>query len=92
MTVSFELPREIEKSLREELGDLDRTAKETLLVELYRQEKIAHQQLAGTLGLGRFETDAVLKRHEVYYDLSAEDVARESDGLRRLRDKDADRR
>jgi hypothetical protein len=92
MAVSFELPREMEKSLREELGDLDRAAKEALLVELYRQEKLTHRQLSIALGLSRFETDALLKRHDVFYELTAEDVARESEGLRRLRNEHADRR
>lgn len=92
MTVSFELPCEMEQSLREELDNLDRTAKEALLVELYRRRKLTRHQLSGALGLSRFETDAVLKRHEVFYDLTAEDVARESEALRELRDQHADRR
>ena len=92
MSVTFELPREIEKSLREQLGDLDRAAKEALLVGLYRQQKLTHHQLSSALGLSRFETDGLLKRHEVFHDLTAEDVARESEGLARLRGEHADRR
>jgi hypothetical protein len=92
MTVSFELPIEIERTLREALGDVGRAAKEALLVDLYRQEKLTHHQLASALGLSRFETDALLKRHEVFYDLTAGDVARESEGLRKLRDHHAGRR
>jgi hypothetical protein len=61
-------------------------------VDLYRQEKLTHHQLSSVLGLSRFETDALLKRHEVFYDLTAEDVVRESEGLRKLRDGHADRR
>ncbi|MDQ3222758.1 MAG: UPF0175 family protein [Gemmatimonadota bacterium] len=92
MSVSFELPTEIEQALRDELGDLDRAAKEALLVESYRQAKLTRQQLSGALGLSRAETEAILKRHEVFYDLTAEDVARESEGLRQLRGGHADRR
>ena len=92
MTVSFELPREIENTLGGEAGDVGRTAKEALLVELYRQRKITHLQLSVALGLSRFETDAILKRHEVFYDVTAEDVAAESEGLRKLRNEHADRR
>ena len=92
MSVSFELPREIKTCLRQELGDLDRAAKEAVLVDSYRQAKLTHQQLGSALGLSRFEADALLKRHEVFYDLTAEDLARESEGLRRLRDDHADRR
>ena len=92
MAVTFELPREIEQSLRAELGDLDRTAKEALLVGLYRQQKLTHHQLSLRLGLSRIETDAVLKQHGVFDDLTAADVARESEGLRKLRGEHADRR
>ncbi|MBI4579328.1 MAG: UPF0175 family protein [Planctomycetes bacterium] len=66
-------------------GDLDDQAKEALAVELYRQRKLTQFQLSQVLGLDRFETDALLKRHEVYYDLTADDVAREAESLRQLR-------
>ena len=92
MAVTFELPGEIEKSLREELGDLNQAAKEALLVELYRQERLTDRQLSTALGLSRFQTQALLKRYEVFYDMTARDVARESDGLRKLRGEHADRR
>lgn len=92
MAVTFELPRDIEKALRGQFADLDRAAKEALLVDSYRREKLTRHQLAGALGLSRFDTDDLLKRHEVFYDLTAEEVARESEGLRKLRDEHADRR
>ena len=92
MTISFDLPGEIEMSLRRTLGDIGQAAKEALLIELYRQEKLTRRQLSTALGLSRFETDAILKRHEVFYDMTAEDVARESEGLHKLRDGHADRR
>ena len=92
MSVRFELPTEIEQVLRQELGGLDRAAKEALLVESYRQAKLTRHQLSEALGLSRAETDALLKRLEVFHDLSAADVARESEGLRQLRGGHADRR
>ena len=92
MAVTFELPSDIEKSLREELGDLDQAAKEALLVELYRQGKLTQHQLAAALGLSRLATDGLLKRHDAYLDLTAEEVAAESEALRKLRDGHADRR
>jgi predicted HTH domain antitoxin len=82
MAVSFELPTEIEKSLRKEFGDLDRAAKEAALVELYRQHKLTHYELSQSLGLSRFETEALLKKHGVNYDMTLEDVRRESESLR----------
>jgi hypothetical protein len=92
MAVTFELPSEMEESLRKELDDLDRAAKEALLVDLHRQGKLTHHQLSTALGLTRLEADALLHRHEVFYDLTAEDVIRESEELGKLRGAHADRR
>ena len=68
-TVSFQLPANVEQQLRRELGDLNVVAKEAALVELYRQGQLSHGKLAESLGLSRYETDAVLKRHNVTEDL-----------------------
>jgi hypothetical protein len=68
MPVSFDLPVEVERSLRRDLGDLDGAAKEAALVELYRQQKLSHCELAQALGLSRDETDGVLKKHHVTED------------------------
>ncbi len=68
MAITFELPTEVERQLRERLSDLDRVAKESALVELYRQEKLSHHELATALGLGRLELDGVLKDHGVTED------------------------
>ncbi len=70
MKDQFELPRRIEEALRSVGPDLDRAAKETLLVELYRQGKIAHAELADALELTRYQTDGLLKRHNVVEDLT----------------------
>jgi len=84
-TVSFELPDNIEQQLRQELGDLDAAAKEAALVELYRQGQISHSKLAEGLGISRYETDAVLKRHNVTEDLlSREDFKQQVNGLHEL--------
>ena len=69
MAISFVLPSDIEQRLREEFGDLNAVAKEAALVELYRQESLTHHQLAAALDLDRFETEALLKRHNVTEDL-----------------------
>jgi predicted HTH domain antitoxin len=85
MSVSFDLPTTIEEELRKQFSDLDQVAKEALGVELYRQRRISHHQLAQLLGLTRFETDGVLKRHGVYDELTLDDVRREADSLAELR-------
>ena len=69
MAISFTLPPEIEQQLREEFGDLNAAAKDAALVELYRHQRLTNHQLAKALGLDRFETEAVLKRHNVTEDL-----------------------
>ena len=40
-----------------------------MLIELYRREKLTRYELSEALGLNRFETDAVLKEHNVWEDL-----------------------
>ena len=83
MTVTVELPAEVEQRLRAESPDLESEAKEALLVELYRQDRLTHVELSEALGLDRFECDAVLKRHSVSKDLPTADEIEE--GLQRLR-------
>ena len=65
MSVTVELPRDIEEKLRQENPNLDFDAKEAFAVELFRQGKLNHLQLSRVLGGDRFATDAVLKRHQV---------------------------
>ena len=42
MTISFEMPRDIEQELSTRGADLSREAKEVFLVEQFRQRKISH--------------------------------------------------
>jgi predicted HTH domain antitoxin len=82
MALIIQLPSELEQTLRREFGDLDQAAKEAFLVQLYRQDKITQYELSQALGFERFETDALLKKHNVTEDLpTAEELA---DDLRRL--------
>ena len=85
MTVSFQLPSTIEEQLRRQLVDLDQVAKEAALVELYRQEKLTHHELATALGLDRFETEALLQRYRVTEDcMTLEEFDKQSTTLRKL--------
>jgi hypothetical protein len=87
MAVTFELPQEMERSLRRELGDLDQVAKEAALVELYRQDRVTAFELGQALNLSRLETDALLKRHNVTEDLPTEsELESERERLRSLLD------
>lgn len=73
MTVSFQLPADLERELRGEFRDLEGEAKEALLVSLYRQGKLSHLALSKALGLDRFETEDVLRKHNVTEDLGTVD-------------------
>jgi len=64
-TLTIELPDEVERALRTSEGDPGACAKEALAVSLFRQGKLTHAELAHALGLDRFETDALLKRHQI---------------------------
>ena len=83
MAVTVELPADVEQRLRAESPDLESEAKEAMLVELYRQDKLSHYELSQALGLDRFETDGVLKNHNVTEDLpTAQEI---EEGLQLLR-------
>jgi predicted HTH domain antitoxin len=85
MTISFQLPQDIEEQIRTNGADLNGEAREAYLVELYRQERITHHQLAETLGLNRIETDGVLKRHKVSPGPTLEELRAEIGSLRDVR-------
>lgn len=72
MTVTFDLPADIEQNLRREFGDVAQAAKEAAMVELYRQRRITSSDFSRALGLSRLETEAVLQRHGVVEDLPTE--------------------
>jgi predicted HTH domain antitoxin len=85
MTISFEIPQDIEQEVRMNGVDLDREAREMYLVELYRQDRITHHQLAEALGLTRLETDGVLKRHKISSGPHLEELRAEIGSLRDAR-------
>lgn len=88
MPISFVLPSEIERELRDEWSDLDQVAKEAALVELYRQGKLTHHKLATALGLGRRELEGVLKEHGVTDDsMTIEELEKQVAAFRQLPDK-----
>ena len=85
MNISFEIPPDIEQELRTNGADLNGEAREAYLVELYRQHRISQHQLAEALELTRVEADGVLKRHEVWLELTPEELAAEAASLREAR-------
>ncbi len=69
MAISILLPQPLEDGLRARIANLDATATEAALVELYRLGHLSHGQFADGLGVSRDEANEVLKRHSVTEDL-----------------------
>ena len=87
MSVTVELPRDIEERLRRENPNLDADAKEAYGVELFRRGQLNHLQLSRVLGVDRFATDAVLKRHQVEEQSpTSADLEADRDTLRKVLD------
>lgn len=82
MAITFELPKDIEQELSESGADLNADAREAYLVDLYRQHKLTHFQIGQALGLSRYETDGVLKKHGVGLGVSPEEMRAQSAALR----------
>jgi hypothetical protein len=85
MSLTIQLPAEIEQNLRNALGNLDQAGKEAMLVELYRQRKLNHYELSQALGFDRFETEDLLHKHNVTEDLpTLQDLEADGATLTRL--------
>ena len=85
MAITIELPITIEEKLRSEVGDLAAGGKEALSIELYREGRISHGELAEGLGLSRNQVDDVLRRRRVTEDLlTTKELDEQVAGLRRL--------
>ncbi len=80
LTVTLNLPPDIEQKLRAETPNLDADVSEAYALELFRRGKLSHYELSQVLRLDRFETDAYLKRHNIF------------EGSLTMEDLDADRR
>ena len=81
MTVSFELPEAAEQALRTHGPDLSQAAKEAVLIELYREGRLFHGELAQALGISRYEADGLLKNRAALLDISAEQFQNELTAL-----------
>lgn len=85
MTISFDIPADIESHLRSQGTDASAAAREAFLVDLFRRGRISHVQLAAAMSLDRYETDALLKRHQVFDgSLTVEDIEADRRTLERV--------
>ena len=65
VTVTIDLPEQLERAFLGSERELELAAKQALAVSLFREGRLTHADLSGALGLDRFETDALLRRHQV---------------------------
>jgi predicted HTH domain antitoxin len=84
MTISFEIPRNIEQRLPTESADPNREAKEVYLIDLYRQERITHDDLSEALGLGFYQTQHLIKEHGAGDDFTLAEFEAERTMLREM--------
>jgi non-ribosomal peptide synthetase component F len=68
-TVSIQLPEAVLAALGNDADKAAHQALEALVVDLYRNQQLTYRQVSQALGLSRYETDGVLKRHCVTEDL-----------------------
>jgi hypothetical protein len=85
MTISFEIPLDIEQQIRADAADLNRDAKEVYLMEQYRQARITHRQLEEALGLSFHQTEQLLKDRGLGQDLDIDDFDAGRDFLRQAK-------
>jgi predicted HTH domain antitoxin len=66
LNVILDLPADLEEKLRRENPNLAAEVKEAYALELFRQGKLSHYELSRLLGLDHLDTDAWLKRRQVF--------------------------
>lgn len=82
VNLNLNLPADVEQRLRDEIKDLDRNARESVLLEYFRRGALSHYELSCALGITRFETDALLKQRGIFEGSpTVEDVERDRRAL-----------
>lgn len=85
MSITLDLPSEMEHRLRKVVPNLDNEAREAVALDLFRRETITHYELGQILGLDRFQTDAFLKeRQEFAQSLTLADVESDRRSIKEL--------
>ena len=84
MSVTFELPKDLERDLRERFGNLGQVAKEAFLVQSYRENRLSVGQIARTLQMGVIETQAWLSERGAPIDYSLQDLEEDRETLDKL--------
>jgi predicted HTH domain antitoxin len=83
MEITVKLPDDVAQH-----PDPGREALEALVIEGYRSGALSHYQASQLLGISRFEFDGFLKERNIYeHAYGVEDLERDREVLRQLRDK-----
>lgn len=86
MTVSFELPNDLQNELQLAFGDLGQAAKEALAIRGYTERKYDLSTLRRLLGLKtRWDVEKWLADHQIIRNYSAEDLQADIETLHSLR-------
>jgi len=79
------IPEDLGRRLADDLGLLSRAALEGLALEGIRSGKLTVSQARRLLGIrSRYDMDGFLKAHDVFLDLTLEDVQRDSETARSI--------
>ena len=85
MTLSIDIPADIESALRCQLGpELEERAKQDLAASWFRDGRLTSRQVAAFLGISLFEAHAFLKSRGASLPMSADDVEDDLSTLREL--------
>ena len=84
MSVVLDITPETEKLLQAEWGDLNKAAREALIIESYRQGKLSVGQCSEIFGMSVLETEAFFHSRGVDLPLTVEDINRDRECLERM--------
>ena len=88
MSITLDIPPEIEQSLAESWGTADnglpRRILEAIAAEGYRQGALTRHEVGQLLGFGFYETQTFLKEHECYLNYTIEDLDADRRALERV--------
>jgi predicted HTH domain antitoxin len=86
MTVSIEIPDELERRLRAGWSDLPRRALEAVAIEAYRTQTLTAAEVGQLLGFGnRWELEAFLSRNDARLDYTEMDLVEDLKAIRSAR-------
>jgi hypothetical protein len=77
MLLDIPISEDLERQLRAQTPDFDTAVRESVLVTLFRQGQLTHKQFAESLGLDRWQAEALLRKHNVTEDLPTIEEIRE---------------